>query len=136
VFSTAEDVDILDAVFKQLGWYDLKLLQDFVTLGSNTATERNGDTLTLYFVEGGGGGCIELYERCTITVGVMPTVTLVSEYSFGVSKYLLHGKTVLECSIDEVIAYLQNIDHYFRYSANGRFTSRKGFRKLRTEHLC
>jgi hypothetical protein len=55
VFSTAEDVDILDAVFKQLGWYDLKLLQDFVTLGSNTATERNGDTLTLYFVEGGGG---------------------------------------------------------------------------------
>ena len=44
--------------------------------------------------------CIELYERCTITVGVMPTVTLVSEYSFGVLKYLLHGKTVLECSMD------------------------------------
>ena len=74
---------------------------------------------------GGEGECIELYERCTITVGVMPTVTLVSEYSFGVLKYLLHGKTILECSMDEVMAYLQNIVHYFRYSANGRFTSRK-----------
>ena len=60
VFSTAEDVDILDAVFKQLGWYDLKLLQDFVTLGSNTATERNDDTLTLYFVEG-WGLCFGMY---------------------------------------------------------------------------
>jgi len=96
----------LDALFKQLRFYDPSIANDFATLSSILPIRREDDVLVDQFVRG-GKALPELYRHCVAVVGALPINESIVELTFSAEK-TVHRPNESRQETSHELQYQQN----------------------------